>query len=342
MPRTPIFSLLYNGTDITGEIKDFTLSLSYTDKLEGESDELSIELLNGDLRWLNAWLPDEGDTVALRLGYEGDALLGPVLFEIDEPEWSGSKQGDKVRLKGLATPVTKALRERNTQAYEDTTLLAIAQQIAEKHGLEIVGAESVPDIAIKRQTQKEKSDLEFLRELSAEYGLLFKIESTTKLVFYREDALEAAKPVLVINRSDIAGYRVRRKAGGTYKAATVSYQDGESGEFIEVTVNADGEEVPAPSAEGEGEIATDDTLKIRERCENRGQALAKAIAALRRANSARVEISIDQEGEVLLSAGVPISLLGVGRMDGKYLIDQVRHNLSRQSGYRCSLDARKV
>ena len=246
MPRIPTFELIYEGTNITTEITPLTLGISYTDKFEGESDEVEIALINRDLRWMGSWLPDEGDTVELALGYEGEALLGPVSFEIDEPTWTGSKQGDRFSLRGLGTPVTKALRQRNTLAYESTTLLAIAQQIAEKHGLEIIGADVVPNITIKRQTQKEQTDLEFLRKLAGEYGLLFKIESTTKLVFFREEDLEAAAPVLTLDRADLSDYRLRRKAGGTYKAATVSYQDGESGDFVEVTIDTQWAASPCP------------------------------------------------------------------------------------------------
>ena len=343
MSRDPIFELNYNGTNVTQEISELTLSVTFTDKLEGESDELAIELINSDLRWLDSWLPGEGDTAELQMGYAGEALLGPVLFEIDEPNWSGdSRGGDRFSLKGLATPVTKALRQRNTQAYEETTLLAIAQQIADKHGLEIVGADVIPDINIKRQTQKEQTDLEFLRDLAAEYGLLFKIESTTKLVFYSEEDLEAALPVLTLDRTDLSSYRVRRKAGGTYTAATVSYQDGESDEFIEVTIDLDGEEVPKPEEEEEGAIATEDILKVRERVESKGQAEAKAIVALKRANSARVEVDFDLEGNVNLSAGINVTLTGFSRLEGKYLLETVRHSLTRNQGYRCSVTARKV
>lgn len=342
MPRIPTFELTYAGVNITQEITPLTLSISYTDKLEGESDELDIQLINRDLRWLNAWLPDEGDTVELSLGYEGEALLGPVLFEVDEPTWNGSKQGDTFSLRALATPVTKSLRQRNTQAYEETTLLAIAQQLAEKHGLQIIGADSVPAITITRETQKEQTDLEFLRKLAGEYGLLFKIESTTKLVFFREEDLEAADAALTLDRTDIASYRLRRKAGGTYTAATVSYQDGESGEFVEVTVNVDGEQVPEPSADEEGSINTEDILKVRERVESVQQAEAKAIAALKRANSDRLEADIACEGNVLLSAGVCVQLTGLERLSGKYLIDQVRHAYARQGGYRSQFSARKV
>lgn len=337
MPRIPSFRLTYAGVDITADLVPLTLSISYTDKLEGESDELSIRLANSDRRWMAAWLPGEGDSVSLELGYENEAFLGPIAFEVDEPEWAGAP--DTFQLKGLATPITKSLRQRNSQAYEDTTLRAIAQQIAEKHGLELIG--EIPGINLKRVTQKEQADLQFLKDLAAEYGLLFKVESTSRLVFFREADLEAATPVITLNRKDLTSYRIRRQAAGVYKAATVSYQDPESGEFIEATIDLAGAEVE-PSDDEEGAISSGDILRVRERCEDRGQAETKAKEALKRANSTRLEANLELEGNVLLSAGVTLTLTGFERLSGKYLIDQVRHSLDRGRGYRSSIQARKV
>lgn len=338
MPRTPVFKLTYLGVDITQEINPLTLQIAYTDNLEGEADDLTIELINSDLRWLDTWLPAEGDRVALELGYEGAARLGPVQFEVDEPEWSGVP--DRFKLQAQAVPVTASLRERRSQAYENTTLRAIATQIAEKHGLELIG--EIPNIRFKRVSQSEETDLEFLREQAAEYGLLFKIEGTTRLVFFSESDLEAAAPVLTIKRTEMASYRLRRSAAGTYKAAQVSYQNAESGEFIEVTIDLNGAEVPKPKDGEEGAIASENILRIRERVETRAQAEAKAVAALRRANSARVELDFECEGNVLLSAGSCFTLEGFKRLDGKYLLAQVRHQLDKGRGYRCSCEARKV
>ena len=337
--RRPTFTLTYQGVDITEDLTPLTLSLSYTDKLEGESDELAIALINSDLRWLNAWLPGEGDVATLTLGYEGEAPLGPVSFEVDSPEWSGPP--DQFMLKGLGTPISKSLRQRNTQAYEGTTLLAIASTIAEKHGLEVVGSDNIPSISFERVTQKEIDDLSFLRQLSAEYGLLFKVESLSKLVFFREIDLESGDPVLPLSRADLSGYRLRRQAAGTYEAARVSYQNPSSGQFISVTINTDGAEV-TPSDDEEGSIGTTDILVIRERCEDLGQAQLKATEALRRANSTRVEFEASLEGNPLLSAGIIFDLSGFQRFDGRYLISQVTHRLDRSRGYRSNVRARKV
>ena len=331
--RSPTFTLQYESTDISQDVRPFLLAINYIDKLEGESDELEVAIENSDLRWLNAWLPAEGASMHLTLGYVDEASLGPITFEIDEPEFSGPP--DIVRIKGLATPITASLRQRNTIAYENTTLRAIAQQIADKHDLQLVG--DLPEFRIERATQKEQTDLEFLRETAAEYGLIFTIESSTRLVFFRESELEEAAAILIVARTEVSRYQLRRSAAGTYTAAEVSYQDPASGDFISAKFSAEGTQLGE-----EDELGSGDVLKIRERCESLAQAQLKAQEALRRANSTRVEGSLSLEGNILYSGGVNIALAGFGQFDGKYQVTQARHSLSKNRGYRTDAEIRKI
>ena len=147
---TPVYTVQYLGEDITTEISPFLSSITFTDMIEGESDSLSLMLENRDRRWLNEWLPDEGDAISISLGYENEALLGPVTFEIDTVRFRVPP--DTVEIKGLATPRSKALREKKARAFENTTLKAIAQAIADEYGFELVG--EIPGISFERVTQE--------------------------------------------------------------------------------------------------------------------------------------------------------------------------------------------
>ena len=351
MPRQPTLRIEYLGVDITEDIRDFITDASFTDNLEGKADDLKIVIENKDLRWLDTWLPGEGDRVSFQLGYAGNPgdLIPSVQVEIDEPEWSGTP--DVLKLGGVSVPVTASLREVRSVAYEGVTLQDIAQQIANRHGLELVG--DVPNISFKRVSQKEQTDLEFLRKLANDYGVVFKVESTSRLVFFRISSLELGEPVFEIARNPSEEtqservfypntYRLRRKAAGTYKSASIKYQDAESGEFIEFEVDVNGNEVPKPEDEDGGEIGSESKLSIRERVENIEQAKIRAVEALKRANRARITASISLEGETLIAAGIAFSLTGWKLLDGKYLIEKAVHRLSRGQGYRCSIEAYKV
>lgn len=330
--RDPTFTLTYEGTDITQSVAAWVTDIDITDKKEGESDDLSITLQNGDRRWLNSWFPGTGDRVTLTLGYKGGSTFGPVVFEIDQPEFSGPP--DIVRLRGLATPVTASLREKKTRAFENTTLDQIAAQIAADNGLTLVG--SVPAFPLERVTQRNQSDLEFLRAQAADYGLIFKVSDCTNLVFYRESDLESAPPVLTLKLQEVASYRASKETVQTYKSCKVQYLNPQTGEFDSVEVDANGAEVATP-ADGETAIDSGDTLNIRERFETRAQAETKAVESLRRANRGQFKLSLELEGNPLLSAGTNLEFKGLGKLSGKYQIETVRHSLRKSQGYRCSL-----
>lgn len=334
--RIPTFRLIYLDTDITSNIRDLCESIAYTDSLEDRSDEIEITLDNSDLRWMNTWLPSQGDRISLQIGYENEALFPAVTFEIDELEFAGVP--DTVRIKGVATPITSSLRQRNTAAYENTTLRAIARQIAEKHGLTLVGGELLPNTKIERMTQRTVTDLEFLRDAAKDYGLIFKIESSTRLVFYKESALENADAVLTIARTDIKGYSLRRGAQGTHKGASIRYYDPKSGKEISVKVDAEGNTLPADE-----NVASGSLLQIRERCETLEQARLKATEALRKANKGAIEFQLQAlEGNVRLSAGINITLDGFGSFSGKYQLASVRHQFTKSQGYTCDVESKGI
>ena len=337
MPQ-PDFQLIYTGVDITADVRPDTLSIQITDNLEGKSDECSITLENADLRWLDTWLPGEADQISLALGYVGNLPLS-VDYQIDEVSLNGVP--DTIQFSAVATPITKSLRQKNAVAYENTTLKQIAQQIADKHNLELIG--ELPNITFKRITQKHEPDLSFLRRIALDYGVVFKIESLTKLVFFRLDEIEAQEPATTIKRTDLTRrYQIKRQAAGTYKQANVSYQDPESGDFIDITIDLDGNEVPKPKDNEEGLIASEDELRISERVESLAIAKTRAVEALKRANQSRLSISTSLPGDPGLVAGSTFILEGFLRADGKYLIEKAQHSFTRSGGYTSQIDAYKI
>lgn len=346
--KDPVFQLTYEGVDVTESLAPWLIAIRFTDKRGDESDSLDIALRNDDLRWMAGWLPAPGDRVSLRLGYKDGVMLGPVSFELDEPQYRGVP--DTVTLKGLATPISANLRQKKTRAFEDTTLEAIAQQIASEHNLELVGA--VPNVEIERSTQKEQTDLAYLSTLAADYDLTFKIESGDRLVFYSISELEDAEPVVTLDRLQLKSYDIKRGAKETYKSCKVSYFDPKKGEYTEVRIDAKGAAVATrlegagdtEEAEGE-EGATDaadtgsgDELVIRERFETLDQARAIAISRLKRANRGQIEARLQIEGEPRLTAGVNVTLTGFRKFSGKWQLESVTHNFQKNQGYTMTLE----
>lgn len=325
--RTPTFTLSYAGVDITASIVSFCESITYRDNKEGESDDVDIALDNSSFVWMDSWLPAKGDLLTLTLGYVGEPLLGPIEFELDTRRFQGVP--DMVHLKGLATPISKPLRQKNTKAFENTNLKEIAQKIADSHGMELVG--KIKDIPIQRITQKDQTDLDFLKAEAAKYGLIFKIEGTKKLVFYQETELEAADAILILDRTNLSSYEIEDGTTETFKSASVSYQDPATGSLTTHTAAAD------PKA-----VTAQDSLKINRQVENEQQAIEQSSEELRRANRGEIKARIEFEGMQTLAAGANIKLTGFWKYDGKYQVVKVEHLLTRSNGYRGTAELERL
>ena len=326
--RTPQWVLTYDGIDITADVSHMVLAISYIDRLGEASGEVQVELEDHAKRWQGPWYPGLGNIVGLQIGYLGEALLDCGTFQVDELELDGPP--DVMRLRCLAAYITPAMRTANTIAYENQSLVEIAGQIASKYGLILVTAPTAveSDIVFARVTQRRETDLGFLKRLAIEHDFDFTVRGA-QMVFYARAALDAAIPLIAITRPDTTRFSFRNRTRRIYSGAEVSYFDPDTKQLIAEIVTTT---PPAP---------TTDTLKIVTRSENAQQAIVKAQAALDLHNMLLVDASIEGPGNVVLVAGNQVELIGWGALDGAYLIETARHQVTRATGYTTSIEARQ-
>lgn len=319
----PKFEIYYQGQNIYGWIHPYLINVTFSDYLQGQSDELAITLEDSKNLWKNDWYPNKGDEFLLSIGYEGLPLINCGSFELDEIEFSGPP--DTVSLKALAADISKPVRQENTVAYENLTLEQIADEIAQKHGYEVVGIPK--DIKVERITQNQEKDLAFLARLAAQYGYVFK-NNSDQLVFSDFQKIEEEKSIITIHRNEVSSYNISDITNNIYSGVEVSYYHPDTQELITATA--------------QGESAKGDILKIRERCENIEQAQAKADAKLRELSKKQKEGSISLPGNNILRAGANIELKRFGKLDGKYNIETARHSIDRSSGYTTDIGVKNV
>ena len=319
----PVFVLLYGQKNITEDISPYVLSLNYTDHLTEKSDELEVTVSDSDHRWINAWYPKQGDTLTLKIGYEGDPLLPCGTFEIDEIEFSDPPS--VVSIKAFATAIKTPLRTRNSRGFENVRLASIVNRIAKKNGLTLQG--KIADIKLDRITQYQEEDLAFLSRLAAEYGHAFKVTGKT-LVFTDMSALHQEKTVFTISPKDVAAIRMRDTIKGAQKAAKGKYHDAKKKEIVSYTLAA------------EGENASGDTLKIASRG-TKSAVMAKTKAALNKKHSAKLSGSLEIEGNPRAVAGVRFVLQEYGVLSGAYLIDSARHTIEGTAGWKTSIEFKR-
>jgi phage protein D len=337
----PVFRLTYGQKDVTSDITPYVRSVTYTDYLSGQSDELEVELEDADGRWVGPWYPGKGDTLILKIGYQDTPLLPCGAFEIDEIEFA--QPPATVSIRGLSTGVKAEVRTRNGRAYENTTLAAIAKRIAKRNKLTLLG--SIRDIHIDRVTQYQERDVAFLTRLSNEYGYAFKIVGG-KLVFTELAGLRDGAVVANLVPRDLISVRMKDKIKDVYQEAKARYHDPKSKKLV-VYGMKDGEvakvgETNVSTKKTSGQATSGDTLKFSTRGGSKATVEAKAKAALSAANLQQTGGSLTLPGNPKLVAGVTLALGGVGALDGKYLVESARHRLDRGSGYVTELEIKRV
>lgn len=321
----PLFRLVYAGREITADIRPFVLSVSYTDNLHGESDQVEVELDDSDGRWRSAWYPAKGDELELSVGYQGSGVLDCGLFQVDEVELSGPPH--QLSLRALATGSRETTRTRRSRAFESLTLAQVVQRVADEHGFEVVG--EIEPIELGRCTQLQESDLAFLTRLASAYGHCFSVRGQ-QLVFHRLELLDAAEQVLVLQRQDLISYSLKDQSRTAYRAAVLTYQDPGTGELVQQEVAA------------AGGAARADVLRINVRAESPAQAEARARAALAAAQRRNVEGRLVIPGEPRAVAGVRLGLQGLGALDGVYQVKRSVHGGARGEGYRTTCEVQRA
>ena len=327
----PDFTIAYEQKDITADIKPYLLTISYTDFLGGQSDELQVDFEDVDGRWLRAWYPEQGDSLSLSLGDQFTGLVALGSFEIAEIEYSHAPS--VISIKALSTGITRANRTLQPKAYEKTTLAKLVRLIAQRLKLSVTG--TVADIAIERVTQYQERDVEFLARLAREYGHTFKIVDKT-LVFHANAELSKTEPVALLLPQDITRLRLRDLIKGVPDEAVVTGYDAKTKATRQIRRKS-------KLVRGEAKHKPTDTLKIvANRGESDQQLAARADAALADAQQSQIVGSIELVGNAKLVAGQIVQLAGYGKLSGKYLVKQAQHEIRRSGGYTVSLDVKMI
>ena len=327
--------LTYEQKDITASVEPYLLSFSYTDYLGEQSDELQLHFEDVDGRWLRTWFPEQGDKLSIGCGDQFTGLINWGSFELAEIEWQRNMQGgDVVSLKALSTGIRRANRTLQPKAYENMMLADIVNVIAARLKLTVSG--SIKPIKIQRITQYQERDVEFLARLAKQYGHTFKIVDK-KLVFTRNDALSQQEAVLVMQPENLLSIRLRDLIKGTPDKAVVKGYDAKKKRAIRA------ERKTQPLRGKAKRHTSGDTLKITaNKGESQAETNARADAALQDAQEERCAGNITLFGNALLVAGQVIELQRMGKLSGRYLVKQARHDYSKSRGYITDLEIKMV
>lgn len=358
--RRTAVQVIFDGADITADVRPYLLSLTYTDSEEDESDSLQIQLQDRGGLWLESWLNQAVEASAAsklsmsavitpeNWGSGGGSLLTGN-FELDSVEAGGPPA--TVSIKGSSLAYGASIRQtKKTKAWENYSLSGIAREIAGNAGLSC-RYEAASDPTYKRKEQTKKSDIKFLSELCHDKGISLKC-TDGQLVLFDQSVYEAMPPVMTIRRGGgrilpaapqahgaygkspdceaYIDYSLSTGAAETqYGSCRVSYADPATGKCIEGTAAAAGDD-------GKSE----QRLEITARVSSTGEAKELAEKHLRLHNKFNRSASFTLPGNTSLVAGVTVMLEGFGGWDGKYMVKQAAHTVG--GGYTTKIDLRKV
>jgi uncharacterized protein len=328
----PQVKVFYDGKNISEDISKYIIGLTYSDKVEGESDTIDLMLEDVDGLWKDGWYPDKGSVLTVSIGLNG-VFLDCGSFEIDQIQMSGPP--DTVTIQGLAAGTKTGTRTKLSKAHENKTLKQIAQSIAQKHKLNLQG--DIASIVLNRITQNNETDLHFLKRISYEYGYVFSIRNKI-MTFMLIEKIEGYDVIQEIDKTDLLSYSLTDKTLQTYSSAVVKYHNPKTNSVSTFEAkkikNADGVEFSV--------IDTENVLNIHTKAENNQQAELKANAALYRANSLQQEGNIDIIGNAYMVAGVNFDLTGLGKLSGKFHVMSSTHTIDRSGGWTTALDIKRV
>lgn len=316
--------LTWNGTAVTSKMVGTKLEVTYTDPASGEADSLDISIQDRGRQWITAWLPVTGDTLTAAIQVsdwdrEGDnRTLACGFFILDNFDFQGWPVTGTIS--GVSVPADGNFRAtERSKTWENATIQEIGKEIAKRAGITLAWDVKEKPFTIKTVEQSEQTDCDFYADLCDTYGLAMKVYSK-KIVVYDREEYKKKEPVVKISEEDLLSWSWNKTLTGTYTGGEYTYTDPSTEEEIKVTV-------------GTGTRI----LKQSGKADNKADAERLITAAVNKANHGTTKLTASIMGNAALVASQCVTVVGIGKLSGKYFIDTMTHHVGG-SGYTIDLE----
>lgn len=307
-------------------MKEYMEGFTYTDPATGESDTVSLQVLNIDLRWANKWIPKKKDTMTAKIVTNSWDKAGRKKvfncgkFCVDDLSLSGPNL--TCTIGGVSTPEGNAFRStERSKTWKDITLKELARNIASKYHLKLIYEGST--IKLGTLEQSNETDCSFLNKVCSDYAMAIKVYSG-KVVIFDKGIYEARKPVATISKANTIDWSYNSTLTGTYTGARIKYTTGDDNKELDCTV-------------GSGKRI----LNINQKVDNLADAQLKACGKVNTENEKAVTMSITIMANTRITAGSTVKITGLYKLNGKYFVDKVTHKIEAESTYTMELELHK-
>lgn len=308
----PAFQVIADSKDITDKLRDRLLSITITDKPGLDSDECVIQIDDRD----NAVaFPKRGATLEVGLGYEGEQLTFVGKYRVDEIEVSGPPQSMTIRAK--PADIVSPIKSQDRNAWEDTTLVAIVDDIARRNGLE---PRCNVEASVPRVDQINESDLHFITRLARRHGATATVKDGKLIVASRGQGQSgggAPLPAVRFTRSDLASYTLTFPDRPLFGKTRATHHNTKTGKLEIVDID---------NTENDGPTYTDRHV-YPSKAEASAAAQSRVEALNRATTTGRLELA---KARADLGAELWLELSEIkDEVDGRYLIESVEQHFTR-------------
>ena len=310
--------ITYNGAAVTSKMADYKGEITYTDPATGEADSLDIAINDRNRQWTTAWVPITGDTMTATIKVynwerEGDNRALPCgFFILDNFEFAGWPVTGTIS--GVSVPADGSfMATERTRTWENVTIQEIGKEIAARAGIALAWDVEGAPFTIKSVEQSEETDCDFYASLCDTYGLAMKVYAQ-KIVVYDREAYKKKDPVATINETALKSWSWSKNMAGTYTGGEYTYTD--------------------PATVGTGTRI----LKQSGKADSEAAAERKITAAVNKANHGASKLSATIVGNATLVASQCVTVVGLGKLSGKYFIDSIAHHVGGADGYTMDLE----
>ncbi|MGM0985413.1 MAG: phage late control D family protein [Pseudomonadota bacterium] len=167
----PSYRLTLAGQVISPELDARLMRLTLTDRRGLEADQLEFTLSDHDGKLA---LPPHGAEISLALGWAEQGLVERGTFIVDEVEHAGAP--DHIAIRARSADMRRDFPAKRNHSWHDTTLGAIINEIAGRHGLTPAISPALEGTAVEHLDQTDESDLHLLTRLAEQHDAI----ATTK------------------------------------------------------------------------------------------------------------------------------------------------------------------
>lgn len=343
--KSPAFSIVIEGKDVTTVLDTRLMSLTLTDNRGFEADQLDLELDDAD--GLIA-LPRRGAVVQLALGWKGLPLFPKGAFTVDEIEHSGAP--DRLTIRARSADFRETLNTRREKSWHQTTVGEVVKEIAARHNLKMALGKDLTDKALDHLDQTNESDASFLMKLARQYGAIASVKDGY-LLFIRQGQGRTAsgKPlqVITITRKAGDGHRFTLADRGAYTGVIASWLHTREPRKKETTsVKRRRKKTTTPkepeAKQGDYLVGTDENVLVLNRTyATRSNAERAAKMQWERLQRGVASFSLQlAEGRADLYTEMPVKVTGFKQQidDAEWTITTLTHSVSPDNGFTTSME----